>query len=89
MKIFIGSSGERSKKIAQLLYERRPIVVQNIKPYMSTEIDKGARYDPEGRLVYAGRVGTGIDHAELERLVAPPAAARRAQHATGRIASTL
>jgi bifunctional non-homologous end joining protein LigD len=27
-----------------------------------------AYYDPEGRLVYAGRVGTGIDHAELERL---------------------
>jgi DNA ligase D-like protein (predicted ligase) len=27
-----------------------------------------AYYDPGGRLVYAGRVGTGIDHAELERL---------------------
>jgi ATP-dependent DNA ligase len=27
-----------------------------------------AYYDPDGRLVYAGRVGTGIDHAELERL---------------------
>jgi ATP-dependent DNA ligase len=25
-------------------------------------------YDPDGRLVYAGRVGTGINHAELERL---------------------
>jgi DNA ligase D-like protein (predicted ligase) len=25
-------------------------------------------YDPEGRLIYAGRVGTGIDTAELERL---------------------
>jgi DNA ligase D-like protein (predicted ligase) len=25
-------------------------------------------YDPDGRLVYAGRVGTGIDMAELERL---------------------
>jgi bifunctional non-homologous end joining protein LigD len=25
-------------------------------------------YDPEGRLIYAGRVGTGIDMAELERL---------------------
>jgi bifunctional non-homologous end joining protein LigD len=25
-------------------------------------------YDPDGRLVYAGRAGTGIDHAELERL---------------------
>src|ERR1700751_3215178 len=27
-----------------------------------------AYYDPAGRLIYAGRVGTGIDHAELERL---------------------
>jgi bifunctional non-homologous end joining protein LigD len=25
-------------------------------------------YDPDGRLVYAGRVGTGINQAELERL---------------------
>jgi bifunctional non-homologous end joining protein LigD len=25
-------------------------------------------YDPDGRLVYAGRVGTGIDHAELGRV---------------------
>jgi DNA ligase D-like protein (predicted ligase) len=27
-----------------------------------------AYYDPEDRLTYAGRVGTGIDYAELERL---------------------
>ena len=27
-----------------------------------------AYYDPNGRLVYAGRAGTGIGHAELERL---------------------
>jgi DNA ligase D-like protein (predicted ligase) len=27
-----------------------------------------AYYDPDGRLVYAGRAGTGIRHAELERL---------------------
>jgi DNA ligase D-like protein (predicted ligase) len=27
-----------------------------------------AYYDPDGRLVYAGRVGTGIDYAELRRL---------------------
>jgi bifunctional non-homologous end joining protein LigD len=25
-------------------------------------------YDPDGRLTYAGRVGTGINQAELERL---------------------
>jgi bifunctional non-homologous end joining protein LigD len=27
-----------------------------------------AYYDPEGRLIYAGRAGTGIGHRELERL---------------------
>ena len=27
-----------------------------------------AYYDPDRRLIYAGRVGTGIDNAELERL---------------------
>jgi ATP-dependent DNA ligase len=27
-----------------------------------------AYFDPDGRLIYAGRAGTGIDHAELERL---------------------
>jgi ATP-dependent DNA ligase len=27
-----------------------------------------AYYDPDGRLVYAGRVGTGIDQTELGRL---------------------
>jgi bifunctional non-homologous end joining protein LigD len=27
-----------------------------------------AYYDPDGRLVYAGRVGTGIDNAELLRV---------------------
>jgi ATP-dependent DNA ligase len=27
-----------------------------------------ANYDPDGRLVYAGRAGTGINTAELERL---------------------
>jgi len=25
-------------------------------------------YDPDGRLIYPGRVGSGIDNAELERL---------------------
>ena len=28
-----------------------------------------AYYDPDGRLTYAGRAGTGIDYAELERLL--------------------
>ena len=39
------------------------------------------RADPEGRLAYAGRAGTGISHAELERAVAPPVTAGDAQDA--------
>jgi hypothetical protein len=35
-----------------------------------------AYYDPDGELIYAGRVGAGIDNAELERLWRRPAAAR-------------
>jgi bifunctional non-homologous end joining protein LigD len=27
-----------------------------------------AHYDPDGRLIYVGRAGTGIDNAELKRL---------------------
>jgi bifunctional non-homologous end joining protein LigD len=34
-----------------------------------------AYYDPDGRLVYAGRFGTGINRAELERLWASPVGA--------------
>jgi hypothetical protein len=44
VKIFIGWSGERSKKIAHYLYEWFPIVIQAVKPYMSTEIAKGTSW---------------------------------------------
>ncbi len=40
-----------------------------------------AYYDPDGRLVYAGRVGTGIDNAELLTRVAPPATTGHARDA--------
>jgi len=41
-----------------------------------------AYYDPDGRLVYAGRAGTGIDYAELEEPVAPSSATGYIQYAT-------
>ena len=39
-----------------------------------------AYYDPEGRLTYAGRAGTGIDYVDRASL-APPATAGIAGHA--------
>jgi hypothetical protein len=46
-----------------------------------------AYYDPDGRLVYAGRAGTGIKRAELERLRASPAGAGYRQNAARRSAA--
>jgi ATP-dependent DNA ligase len=40
-------------------------------------------YNPQGRLIYAGRVGTGIDTAELQRLSRAAAAAARDAVDTG------
>jgi bifunctional non-homologous end joining protein LigD len=39
---------------------------ERIRPWLGALLL--AYYDPGGRLTYAGRAGTGIDHAELERL---------------------
>lgn len=48
MKLFISWSGERSKKIAAVLYEWLPSVIQALKPYYSKEeIPKGRRWSPE------------------------------------------
>jgi bifunctional non-homologous end joining protein LigD len=46
-------------------------------------------YDADGRLIYAGRVGTGMDNAELERLWRAAAAARHGQDAARRAAVAL
>ena len=39
---------------------------EGTRPYLGALLL--AYYDPDGRLIYAGRAGTGIGHAELERL---------------------
>jgi ATP-dependent DNA ligase len=58
-------------KAAELLGFRFTLVVgwtepEGRRPYLGALLL--AYYDPNGKLIYAGRVGAGIDNAELERL---------------------
>jgi len=47
MELFISQSGERSKKIAEILNDWIPIVIQAVNPWISPDIGKGVRWSPE------------------------------------------
>ena len=44
MKVFLCWSGTRSKGIANALHEWLPRVIQALDPWISVDIDKGARW---------------------------------------------
>lgn len=47
MKVFISWSGKRSKMVAQAFVNFLQETVQAAQPWISTDIDKGKRWDPE------------------------------------------
>ncbi|MBX3266382.1 MAG: toll/interleukin-1 receptor domain-containing protein [Acidobacteria bacterium] len=47
LKVFISWSGDRSRKIAEELNQWLPLVIQYVDPFLSTEIEKGAKWAKE------------------------------------------
>ena len=52
MQVFISWSGVRSKEVAVAIADWLSQVIQAVDPWISSDIDKGARWSPEiaGRL---------------------------------------
>ena len=44
MKVFLSWSGELSYKVAKALYEWLPLMIQPVRPFLSSDISKGSRW---------------------------------------------
>jgi len=47
MKVFISWSGDRSRAMAEALQEWLRLVIQAVEPWISTEMRKGVKWNPE------------------------------------------
>jgi len=47
MRVFISWSGERSKALAEALYSWLPLIINEVKPFLSTGLEKGSRWSSE------------------------------------------
>jgi len=70
MKVFISWSGDLSFKIAQSICEWLPQVIQAVEPYLSSEMDKGAKWQSEISTSLEDSVA-GIICLTRENLTAP------------------
>ena len=58
MKVFLSCSGVRSKKVADTFADWLPQVIQAVEPWISTDIAKGSRWNPEiGRELETSKIG--------------------------------
>jgi hypothetical protein len=58
MKVFLSWSGTRSKKAAEFMAEWLPQVIQAVEPWISIDIAKGSRWNPEiSKELEVSRVG--------------------------------
>lgn len=56
-KVFIAWSGDKSKAVAQVLYQWLPKIIQSLDPWMSEDMEKGKRWD--------GEISTQLEKSQL------------------------
>lgn len=47
MKVFLSWSGSKSKRVAEILNEWFPLMIQAVKPFFSPDMEKGTRWETE------------------------------------------
>jgi len=71
MKVFISWSGQRSRIVAELLRDWLPHCIQQLDPWISTDIDKGAQWFEEVQTALTTSKGQGIFCVTPENASAP------------------